>query len=130
MVTFSNTAARAFFKNGVHVGKAGPAIRGASIPWGEKEHLVDKYEVLCGDQDKVKWVQVENELNFYLEHPFVFGGSSDGRPLFVAQAEHENSLVIGKAGPGHTGGAYIPINGKEISKPTYRVLVEASPHCQ
>ncbi|KAJ3268387.1 N-acetylgalactosamine kinase [Terramyces sp. JEL0728] len=107
-------AARAFFKNGVHVGKTLVSSKGALIPWGEKENLVENFEILCGDKSKVKWMQVENELNHYLENPFVSGGSSDGKPLYVAQAEHDDNIAIGKAGPGHTGGAYIPINGMQM----------------
>lgn len=49
------------------------------------------------------------------------GFEADGRPLFIARANYEGSLIVGKAAT-HLGGCLIPYGGQEVYAETYEVL--------
>jgi hypothetical protein len=92
---------------------------------------VDKYEVLLGNMDGLRWVPYGNRLNVdYLNARPVEGGyENDNTPLFVVRAFHKDAWHPGKASPKLDGelnstaqrnryakcitGAYIPYDGKE-----------------
>ncbi|GAA94777.1 carbohydrate-binding module family 12 protein [Mixia osmundae IAM 14324] len=109
-------AARAYFKHGVHIGKAGKHLKnGVSIPWGGQEHNVEKFEILCGDASRVRWIDQEGDLNIEPSFQPVEGGRDhDGRAIFVAQVKYEGSVQVGKVviGEPHCNLAY---GGKEIN---------------
>ncbi|KAJ3037327.1 hypothetical protein HK097_003547, partial [Rhizophlyctis rosea] len=54
--------ARAFHEGGVHVGKMGSNLAGAHIAYGGGEIEKEKYEILCGDENAVKWVKRKGKL--------------------------------------------------------------------
>ncbi|ORX72426.1 hypothetical protein DL89DRAFT_291591 [Linderina pennispora] len=74
--------ARAFFKGGLHPGKAAPHIQngGFAMGWGGGEHNLNEYFVLCGNANAVQWVAA--------------GKEADGVPLFVAKANFQNSQQL------------------------------------
>ncbi|TFY76983.1 hypothetical protein EWM64_g7031 [Hericium alpestre] len=53
-------------------------------------------------------------------------GDDRGRPLYIARAFYEGSLLPGKAGRHLRLGAAIPFNGREIDISRFEVLVEAT----
>ncbi|KAJ3045774.1 hypothetical protein HDV00_007900 [Rhizophlyctis rosea] len=119
--------ARAFHKNGVHVGKAAHHLEdGAHIAYGGKEISKSAYEVLCGFENAVKWVDGHKKLKLDEGMNLVEGGKEgDGTPLFIAQALHKDSIVPGKCGPHLDDGAMIPYGGDECTCKNYRYLVYA-----
>jgi len=120
--------ARAFQDGGVIPGKASDWFqKGAVIGYEEKEIQLDTYEILVGNNDKVKWVPVQGSLKIdSLDATPVDGGKENNEtPLYVAQAPYgENDPIDvhpGKVSEG-LGGAFIPYEGTEKKVKEYRVL--------
>ncbi|KAJ3300906.1 hypothetical protein HDU76_005973, partial [Blyttiomyces sp. JEL0837] len=115
-------AARAYYENSVQVGKCRNGS-GCSIAYGGKECGVEKYQVLCGNPQALKWVQVNGTFNHQAMNVRAIsaGQDKDGSPLFVAVAD-VNGSQPGKAGINLNGMNYA-YGGKEVGHPTYRVAV-------
>jgi len=120
--------ARAFHDGGVVPGKASDWFqKGAVIGYGEKEIQLDTYEILVGDNNKVKWISVQGTLKIdSLDGALVAGGKeNDQTPLYIAQAPCGDNKLIdvhpGKVSEG-LGGAFIPHGGTEKKVKEYRVL--------
>ncbi|KAF8588707.1 carbohydrate-binding module family 12 protein [Ramaria rubella] len=119
--------ARAFHEGGVQVGKAGPQFElGGVVGYNHKEFQVGAYEVLIGDGRAVRWVDTHGHLKpAGLGCRLVEGGhEEDGTFLFIARADHKHGVYPGKASE-VLDGAYIPYDGNEECKNSYRVLAYA-----
>ncbi|KAJ2375822.1 hypothetical protein IW150_002335 [Coemansia sp. RSA 2607] len=119
--------ARAFYKGGLHPGKAGQHLEngGCNIGWGHKEIAVDNYQVLCGDAANLRWVRQEGALDVQGFRPFPAGHEETGEPLFVAKTLHEGSQQLGKCAPHIKKGMAFPYNHKERTTDQYMVLAYA-----
>jgi len=120
--------ARAFQDGGVILGKASDWFqKGAVIGYEDKEIQLDTYEILVGDNNKVKWVSVQGTLKIdALDGKPVAGGKeNDETPLYIAQAPYGDNDPI-DVHPGKVseklGGAFIPYGGTEKKVKEYRVL--------
>ncbi|XP_052772092.1 natterin-3-like [Mya arenaria] len=110
--------ARAEMEDGVKTpGKAGPKLSGAHIPWGNKEVVVENYEIL---------VHSPNSVGYYEWLPCSGGDvpenafkTSDG--IYIGRCHYEGGLVPGKVSTSH-GCAYISYGGEEEELPEYQVL--------
>jgi len=118
--------ARAYYQQGVHIGKVSAKLKdGCRIPYGGKELSVQKYEILLGYQDKVRWVDAEGKLRNTQSYKLVEGGrEADGTPLYIGQAHLHGSVVPGKVGE-QIEGCLVPYDGDEKKEKHYRFLVEA-----
>ncbi|KAH7099289.1 hypothetical protein BKA62DRAFT_710547 [Auriculariales sp. MPI-PUGE-AT-0066] len=122
--------ARAYHQGGVHVGKAGNCCpKGAIIGYDNDEVDYDTYEVLVGDQNAVRWVDVEGHLNLDRlngARPVEGGHESNGDRIYIAQGQYNGSTIPGKVkDTGRDKGALLPQNDKEHAVENYRVLVYA-----
>ncbi|KAI8318902.1 hypothetical protein GQ54DRAFT_240157, partial [Martensiomyces pterosporus] len=94
--------ARAFFKGGLHPGKAAPHLDdgGFAMGWGGSEHHLNQYFVLCGDVNTTQWVPFDGPVDLNGPCRLVEAGhEAGGEPLFVAKADVDWSQQLGKAGP-------------------------------
>ncbi|KAJ3035933.1 hypothetical protein HDV00_003280 [Rhizophlyctis rosea] len=118
--------ARTFHDNGIHVGKASHKLKGAHIAYGGKEVEKPKYEVLCGFESAVRWVDDQGALNVQPGVTPVEGGrEEDGTPLYIAQAYYKNAVTPGKASTQLKDGAYIAFDNDEVKVKNYRYLAYA-----
>ncbi|KAJ3035613.1 hypothetical protein HK097_004160, partial [Rhizophlyctis rosea] len=119
-----STTARAFQDRGIHIGKTASHLDGARIPYGGKEVTKEKYEVLCGFDAAVKWVDGKKQVQLAEGVRAVEAGREEhGAPLYIAQGEYHGSVVPGKCGPQLDAGAMIPYGGDEVTCKKYRYLV-------
>lgn len=117
--------ARAYYDGGIHPGKAfRNSRRGAVISYGGKEVEVDKYEVLIGNQQAVRWVQQHGRLNVNSlgGQPVEGGRDKDGSILYIAQAPYKGGVHPGKISE-KLSGACIAYGDDEKLVDTYNVLV-------
>jgi hypothetical protein len=72
--------------------------RGILVGYAGKEIYFGKYDILCGDQNSVKWIDMSSPLgDDYGSLNLVEGGKDgEGNPLFVAQVSFEGAVVPGK----------------------------------
>ncbi|KAI8846954.1 hypothetical protein BC829DRAFT_418785 [Chytridium lagenaria] len=122
-------ATRVYHDSGVCVGKANPKM-GCNIGYGNKEISIkdDKFQVLCGNVNAIKWVEVSGACSTSsLQNalPIAAGQEKDGRILFLAQTFYNNSVQIGKAGEHINDGMVFPYGGKEVTSRTYKVACYA-----
>jgi len=120
--------ARAFQDGGVIPGKASDWFqKGAVIGYEEKEIQLDTYEILVGNNNKVKWVTVKGSLKVDSlgATPVDGGKENDGTPLYIARAPYGESDPI-DVHPGKVseklGGTLIPYGGTEKKVDEYSVL--------
>jgi hypothetical protein len=111
--------ARAYYDNGLQIGKAGRHLGGAVISYAGKEVQVPKYEVLMCDPSRVRWVDGSQFRQG--GRPVEGGREEDGTPLSIAQAFHEGGTHPGKFSD-KLGRAYIPWGGKELGVDQFRIL--------
>ncbi|KAJ3572398.1 hypothetical protein NP233_g3113 [Leucocoprinus birnbaumii] len=119
--------ARSWIDGAVMPGKASDVFKkGAVIGYKEKEHHVDKYEVLLGDMSRLKWVQFGNRINLDAlgAQPVEGGYENDGTPLYIVKAYHKDAWHPGKASVKFEG-AFIPYDDKEKLIREYQVLCYA-----
>ncbi|KAH8915322.1 carbohydrate-binding module family 12 protein [Atractiella rhizophila] len=122
-------AARGYYKGGVHPGKCGRHLRkGANISYGGDEVHLENYEVLVGNEHKIRWQSEEGRItvNDWEQglQPVEGGRESDGRFLFLCICEHEGGIHPGKIDKqsDHANFAY---DGKERQCKRYRVATYA-----
>jgi len=72
---------------------------------------------------RLRWVQFSGKLNVASLglHPVEGGRDSDGTPLYVVEAPHNDAVHPGKASE-KVEGAFIAYGGKEVHVRDYRVL--------
>lgn len=115
---------RAYMDGGVQIGKASDVFqKGAVIGYQNEEHQLDKYEILLGSMQGLKWVQTGNTLNVESlgARPVEGGYENDGTKLYVVRAYHKGAMHPGKASE-KLDGAFIPYDGKEKKVKEYEVL--------
>jgi hypothetical protein len=106
---------RGWYNNGLHPGKV--VGSNCNIGWGGDEVLLDRYQVLVGDQNRVQWVDASN--GDVPPHAFS-GGYEPGRPdLYVCRALY-NGIHPGKIVGSNCNIGY---GGKEITLNRYQVMV-------
>ncbi|KAI8893573.1 hypothetical protein BC833DRAFT_607925 [Globomyces pollinis-pini] len=123
-------AARAYFKNGLHVGKVSPTMeRGMELPWGQKAHTIYEYEILVGNPSAVKWIDGQGFLKAPVQvhnnNFLVDGGNNDKFPLYVGRTHFKGGIHVGKTGP-DCDGCFIAYGDKEHYIPNYQYLVYRS----
>ncbi|KAJ1959220.1 hypothetical protein GGI12_004451 [Dipsacomyces acuminosporus] len=117
--------ARAFFRGGLHPGKAAPHLEdgGFAMGWGGREHHLSHYFVLCGDANATHWVPVEGPVDPNGQYrPVEAGHEEDGEPLYVAKANINWSQQLGKAGAHLRDGMSFGYGGGERSEHSYLIL--------
>jgi hypothetical protein len=114
---------RGEYENGVHIGKVAPHLGGLLIAYGGKEIKLKKYEVLTGDEMKLRWLTCSGPNIPDGWVPIEAGYEDNGRKLYVARVEHGGGLHIGKAGLHLVDGVSFPYNAKELTAEKYWVLV-------
>lgn len=80
---------RAFQDGGIQVGKASDWFqKGAVIGYSNDEIQIDTYEILLGNSNAVRWVDVMGDFNLQNlgARPVEGGRENDGQPLYIAQA--------------------------------------------
>jgi hypothetical protein len=116
---------RAFQDGGIQLGKAANVFKkGAVIGYKNDEIHLETYEILVGNPNAVKWVQLSGRFNegaLQGLRPVEGGRENDGTPLFVCRAPHHNAVHPGKCSP-KLDGCYIPFDGKEKQISNYEVL--------
>ena len=116
---------RAYYEGGLLIGKASSVFKlGAVVGYKHEEIHLDKYEILVGDMNALKWVNVEGELNLsYLGARPVEGGKEpSGAPIYIAKAYHKDAEHPGKACTEYGDGCFIPYGNKEVKCSSYQVL--------
>ncbi|KAI9203304.1 uncharacterized protein BJ171DRAFT_510310 [Polychytrium aggregatum] len=117
---------RAFYNDGVHVGKLSPAT-GAYISWGGEAIRVQNYEVLVGYPNAVRWIPHRNTLNApHNNHPVDGGREADGSPLFIARTQYQGGVQPGKAGPTIGDGIAFAYDRSEVYNNEFQYLALAN----
>ncbi|WAQ81880.1 hypothetical protein PtA15_2A193 [Puccinia triticina] len=119
---------RTYYKGGLHVGKVSNHLGGCVIGYGGKEHNdFDKFEILCGDKNSVKWVNhspSHGVIQAQGWQPVEGGREEDGRFLFVCQVLHEGGVHPCKSQDG-TDFAIFSYGGKEKTSQEFNILTYA-----
>ncbi|KAJ1807380.1 hypothetical protein LPJ56_004927 [Coemansia sp. RSA 2599] len=117
--------ARAFYKGGLHPGKAAPHLAdgGFELSWGGRVLRLNEYFVLCGDINRARWVPVSGAVPSAGSLRLVDGGHEEsGLPLYIAKAAYNGSLQLGKAGSHLPNGMSFAFDNAERYKKDYFVL--------
>ncbi|KAJ2002305.1 hypothetical protein GGI04_003396 [Coemansia thaxteri] len=115
--------ARAFFKGGLHPGKAAPHLAngGFAMGWGGRTQQLNEYFVLCGDVNRAQWLPAHGPVTADRRVLIEAGHEANGERLYVARANVDNSQQLGKAGT-HLGGMSFSYGGAERGQEEYMVL--------
>ncbi|KAJ2169689.1 hypothetical protein IW139_002533 [Coemansia sp. RSA 353] len=118
--------ARAYFKDGLHPGKAAPHLKdgGFALGWGGASHSFNEYEVLCGAANSVQWVRATGPAKVEGVRLVDAGHEASGL-LFVARASIGASLQLGKAGEHLMSGMSCAYGSGERNEKEYQVLAHA-----
>ncbi|XP_059485137.1 uncharacterized protein LOC132202312 [Neocloeon triangulifer] len=114
---------RAHFKDGLIPGKVVPQHGKAFIPWGCKEHALDSYEVLCGNNGKYDWMPTTIQRE--VPSNAVIGGYSEGNrdTLYICRiVTKDGNHAIGKVHHRCENG-FVPYGGKELNTGVFEILV-------
>ncbi|KAJ3073722.1 hypothetical protein HDU98_000858 [Podochytrium sp. JEL0797] len=118
-------AARASVWGGWHVGKANG--RGdVYISYGGKEEKIrGAYEMLCGNPRGISVIPQSGAINLQQlpSQPIDAGHEANGDRLYVAIADHQGSVQVGKCSASNQSGCNFPYGGKEVAYKSYRVVV-------
>jgi hypothetical protein len=109
--------ARAYYQDGLHIGKVRTAFGAANIPYGGQEVKVADYEVYVG---RATWVAASGGR--LPDGAVKYGEESNGEPLFAARAYIHGGLHPGKVRLAF-GAANIPYGGNEEQAENYEVLI-------
>lgn len=117
---------RAYCEGGLMIGKASSVFKkGAVIGFKKEEIHLDTYEILVGNSQAVRWVQVSGRFN-----PAALGGlraveggrEPGGAPQYIAQAPYHGAVHPGKACESFGDGCFIPYDSTEKCVKEYAVL--------
>ncbi|RKO90395.1 hypothetical protein BDK51DRAFT_15304, partial [Blyttiomyces helicus] len=79
--------ARVAHEGGIVIGKTSEHLKAAHYSYADKEHEKDRYEILLGYENAVRWQEAEGHCTG--PHRYVEGGrEADGRPLYIGQGLH------------------------------------------
>jgi hypothetical protein len=121
--------ARTMSSEGINIGKIRPnswGTQGAQIGYGGSATNVawDGYQVLFANGGVPNFAYAENGA--IPDGAVVIGCEADGTPLFAARGNGSPyNLQLGKVRHGF-GGADIPYQGREVSEPSYGVLISVN----
>lgn len=119
---------RAYHKGGLMVGKACRVFKkGAVIGYAHEEIHVEKYEILVGNGQAVRWVPVRGRLNLSTlgARPVEGGKEPSGEPQYIAQAPYHGAVHPGKVCESFKNGCFIPYDNSEKEVKDYAVLCYA-----
>ncbi|KAJ9588729.1 hypothetical protein L9F63_017964 [Diploptera punctata] len=109
---------RAFHEGDMLPAKIVPSKGGAFVCYAGTEHGKTEYEALC--DGTLTW---QNTTGWNIPPDALAAGqTSDGETLYVGRVLHDGTLQLGKVHPSH-GVCYIPYDGKELTFPSYDILV-------
>ncbi|KAH6914167.1 hypothetical protein BKA70DRAFT_1260578 [Coprinopsis sp. MPI-PUGE-AT-0042] len=115
---------RGFHKGSITPGKASPQMKtGARIGFAHDEIDLDKYEILVGNPNSVRWIPVSGKLKLQTlgARPVDGGVDCNGSQLYVARSHFKGGVHPGKVGE-HLKCAFIPYRGDEEETHSYEVL--------
>ncbi|KAJ3332816.1 hypothetical protein HDU76_013001 [Blyttiomyces sp. JEL0837] len=125
-------AARCYHDHSIQVGKARQGNRECSIAFGGREIGVDRFQVLCGNANVIRWVEVRGRFNYQMMNvnAILGGQDKDSSPLFIAIADVEGHQP-GKAGANLHGCNFAWAGGEHTAQ-VYRVatigpLIQSTP---
>ncbi|KAI8922354.1 hypothetical protein DFJ77DRAFT_446289 [Powellomyces hirtus] len=102
----------------------------AEDEWGFKNWEADAHrrqgeylEAVKANKDLPKLTWVLTDANNIPQGAIRGGQESDGTPLYIARAFHEQGVHIGTASANFKDGAHIAYNGKQIEVPKYEILL-------
>lgn len=104
---------RANYRGGVHPGKY--LSGNCNISWGGSEIIMQHYEILLSDKPLI-WIE-ESDGN--IPNHAIAGGSENGNPLFICQADYKNGTHPGKIIGENCNFGW---GGHEMMAPYYKVL--------
>ncbi|KAH7926685.1 carbohydrate-binding module family 12 protein [Leucogyrophana mollusca] len=116
---------RAYYEGGLLIGKASSVFKkGAVIGYKKEEIQLDKYEILVGNPNAVRWVTTSGVVDVRsLGYPPVEGGREpEGAVIHIAQAPYHGAVHPGKACAVYGDGAFIPYDSTEKKVKEYAVL--------
>ncbi|KAF9227291.1 carbohydrate-binding module family 12 protein [Gyrodon lividus] len=119
---------RAYHESGLMVGKACKVFKkGGVIGYKKDEIHLDKYEILVGNSQAVRWVPCSGQLNIQglRATPVEGGREPDGTPQYIAQAPYNGAVHPGKACETFGDGCFIPYDDTEKKVKEYAVLCYA-----
>ena len=116
--------ARARIEGVMTPGKAGPHLPGACIPYYDKEHIFEKYEILVLPAGSSGFYQYEpvHASRRVPENALKTDDNDHGFSVYVGRFYHRGSLIPGKIVPDLC--AYGPYRGEEVSSDAYEYLVK------
>lgn len=117
---------RAYHEGGLMVGKACSVFKkGAVIGYKKEEIHLDKYEILVGNPQAVRWVNLSGQFSLAALNglrPVEGGREPGGATLYIAQAPYHGAVHPGKACEEFGDGCFIPYDSTEKKVKEYAVL--------
>jgi len=117
---------RAYYEGGIMIGKACSVFKkGAVIGFKKDEIHLDKYEILVGNSDAVRWVNISGKFNLASLgglRPVEGVREPGGAPQYIAQAPYHGAVHPGKACEDYGNGCFIPYDSTEKKIEEYAVL--------
>ena len=115
---------RAMFNGELVPGKVAQGHSGCYIAWGDQEHCIREYEVLCDSGmhcfgQGYHWARVRGGS---VPKGCLVGGHANADPYYVGRAMIQGEWCCGKVFPPHNC-AYFSWGGGEHKKTDYEVLV-------
>ncbi|KAG2074541.1 carbohydrate-binding module family 12 protein [Suillus decipiens] len=108
------------------IGKASSVFKkGAVVGFKKEEIHLDTYEILVGNSQAVRWVQVSGRFNLAALgglRPVEGGREPGGAPQYIAQAPYHGAVHPGKACESFGDGCFIPYDSTEKCVKEYAVL--------
>lgn len=125
-VAISNSLGKTFavgrgnVQNGIHPGYIDPARNKLYTSFGGKEVVLDQFEVLTADPNRIEWVRTSNSNDVTKE--LVNGGhESDNTPTYVCKIDVNGVPYFGKTYKGATV-AYYGLDDKEHKVNNWEIL--------
>lgn len=115
---------RCYHQGEIIPGKASRAHKHVFVPYGGKEHKYTEYELLVdtamgSSPTPFEWIQCS--YGNVPANAIVGGNTARGEPYYVARAEVNREMCVGKVHTQHRC-AYMPYDWKEYRCNTYEVL--------
>ncbi|KAJ1918776.1 hypothetical protein H4219_002395 [Mycoemilia scoparia] len=119
----SQTDELAFYKDGLHPGKAGKHLeRGFSMSYDSKEIKLPEYYVLCGNASRLRWVEQDGPVVINDYTPVPGGHEAGGESLYVGKVVFDGGQQIGKCSSHFKKGMVFGYAGKEKNESKYMIL--------